>query len=154
MSDITQAQFPRDLGVVRDLFREYAASLGVDLSFQGFESELDDLPGKYAAPAGCVLLARRGSDVLGCVAMRPLELATCEMKRLYVRPIGRGEHLGRRLAERVCREAREAGYARICLDTLPSMATAQALYSSLGFVPTEPYVFNPIAGTKYLALDL
>ncbi len=145
---------PRDLEVVRALFEEYAGSLGVDLAFQGFEDELADLPGKYRPPAGRLLLAWKGPRAVGCIALRPLGAGTCEMKRLYVRPEARGEQLGRRLVERICREAREAGYARICLDTLPMMAAAQALYESLGFVPTEPYVFNPVPGTKFLALDL
>jgi len=154
MTDIRPADLPRDLPVVRGLFEEYASSLGIDLAFQGFESELADLPGKYRPPGGRLLLAWNGARAVGCVALRPLDARTGEMKRLYVRPEARGEQLGRRLAERICREAREAGYARICLDTLPMMASAQSLYESLGFLPTEPYVFNPIPGTKFLALDL
>jgi ribosomal protein S18 acetylase RimI-like enzyme len=156
MTEIRPAELPRDLEVVRGLFREYADGLGVDLAFQGFDGELADLPGKYQPPAGRLLLAWTGDRAAGCIALRPLPGVrdACEMKRLYVRPDARGERLGRRLVERICREAREAGYARICLDTLPSMAAAQSLYESLGFVPIEPYVFNPVPGTKFLALDL
>lgn len=154
MIEIKPAELPRDLDTVRVLFREYAESLGIDLEFQGFEAEVAALPGKYEPPAGRILLAWRGTDALGCIALRPIGADTCEMKRLYVRPQARGEQLGRRLAQRVCQEAREAGYARICLDTLPTMGAAQGLYQSLGFRTIEPYVFNPIPGTKFLALDL
>jgi ribosomal protein S18 acetylase RimI-like enzyme len=154
MTDIRPAEFPRDFARVRSLLREYADGLGVGLDFQGFEAEMAQLPGKYAAPAGRLLLAWSGTETVGCVALRPLDGNSCEMKRLYVRPQARGEQLGRRLAQHICKEAREAGYSRICLDTLPTMGAAQELYRSLGFKPTEPYVFNPITGTKYLALDL
>lgn len=154
MTDIRAAQFPRDLAVVRSLFREYADSLGVDLGFQDFDAELNALPGRYAAPAGRLLIAWRDADPIGCVALRPLAAGDCEMKRLYLRPAARGEGLGRRLTEAICRQARDAGYARICLDTLPTMRSAQALYRSMGFVTIEAYVYNPIAGTQYLALTL
>jgi ribosomal protein S18 acetylase RimI-like enzyme len=154
MTEIRPAQFPLELDAVRGIFREYAESLGVDLAFQGFEAEMAALPGKYAPPGGRLLLAWRGPELLACVAMRPLEGGDCEMKRLYVRPQARGEKLGRLLAERICSEAQQAGYARICLDTLPTMASAQGLYKSLGFKAIAPYVFNPIEGTQYLALDL
>lgn len=154
MTNIRHAKLPQDLEVIRELFREYADSLGVDLEFQGFEVELAALPGKYEPPAGRILIAWKGAQAVGCIALRPLDGSACEMKRLYVRPLARGDQLGRRLAESICREAREAGYSRVCLDTLATMASAQALYGSLGFVPIDPYVFNPIPGTKYLALDL
>lgn len=154
MIEIRPAAVPRDLDVVRELFREYAASLGVDLAFQGFDAELAGLPGKYAPPAGRLLLAWNDTAPQGCVALRPLAAGGCEMKRLYVRPQARGDGLGRQLAERICNEARGAGYARICLDTLPAMAAAQSLYRRLGFVPVEPYVFNPIPGARFLALEL
>jgi ribosomal protein S18 acetylase RimI-like enzyme len=154
MIDIRPATWPRDLEVVRGLFSEYVESLDVDRYFQELEKELATLPGKYEAPAGRLLLAWREGQAVGCVALRPLDRGTCEMKRLYVRPQARGEQLGRRLAERVCAEAREAGYSRICLDTLPTMVSAQALYRSLGFVPVEPYVYDAVPGTRFLALDL
>jgi N-acetylglutamate synthase-like GNAT family acetyltransferase len=154
MIEIRQAAFPDDLPAVQSLFREYASGVGVDLCFQGFKEELATLPGKYAPPRGRLLIATDASGAVGCVAIRPLDADACEMKRLYVRAQVRGEHLGRRLVERVCQEARNIGYARLCLDTLPSMVAAQRLYQSLGFLPIQPYVFNPVGGTKYLGLDL
>jgi GNAT superfamily N-acetyltransferase len=153
MIEIRPAEAPGDLPVVRALFREYAAGLGVDLCFQDFETELATLPGKYAPPEGRLLLAWDGAEAAGCVALRPSAGGDCEMKRLYVRPGVRGQQLGRRLAERICREAREAGYTRICLDTLPAMSAAIGLYSTLGFVPIEPYVFNPIEGAIFLGRE-
>src|SRR5215831_14930695 len=151
---IRPADTEADLAEVKQLFREYADALGVDLGFQGFEEELATLPGKYAAPTGRLLLAADDLSVLGCVALRSIRGKDCEMKRLYVRPRARGAHLGRLLVERVCVEARDLGYSRICLDTLPSMTAAQTLYESLGFKAIDPYVFNPVPGTKFLALEL
>jgi len=136
------------------LFREYALGIGIDLAFQGFEEELAALPGKYQSPSGRLLLACKGPDVYGCVALRPLTHGACEMKRLYVRQAARGDALGRALAERICAEARGAGYSRICLDTLSSMTAALRLYASLGFRDIEPYVFNPIPDARFLALEL
>lgn len=154
LSSIEAAQFPRQLDVVRTLFNEYAASLGFKLCFQGFSEELAMLPGKYAAPAGGLFLGVRDGVALGCVAFRPLTDGDCEMKRLYVRPAARGEKLGRRLAVHVCEAARAAGYRRICLDTIETMREAIRLYESLGFREIPPYVFNPIAGARYFALEL
>jgi ribosomal protein S18 acetylase RimI-like enzyme len=140
--------------VIRRLFQEYAAALPVDLGFQGFSRELDELPGDYAPPAGRLLLGMDGSRSTGCVALRPLEPGVCEMKRLYVRPDARGAGWGRRLAERVVGEAKAAGYGRMRLDTLPEMAEAQGLYRSMGFRPIAPYRHNPVGGTVFLELDL
>ncbi|MEP7157614.1 MAG: GNAT family N-acetyltransferase [Betaproteobacteria bacterium] len=154
MIEIRPACFPEDLEIVRLLFREYASSLDTDLCFQNFEEELASLPGKYQAPEGRLLIATSGDEAVGCVALRRIDVHSSEMKRLYVRPRARGESLGRRLVQRISAEAQRAGYTRICLDTLPSMTAAQALYQSLGFVAIEPYVFNPVAGTKFMALDL
>lgn len=154
MIEIRLANFPNDLLLVQNLFREYADGLGVDLCFQGFDEELSTLPGKYEPPSGGLLIATGPAGAAGCVAMRQIDAQSCEMKRLYVRPQARGENLGRRLVEQILDEARCAGYARICLDTLPTMATAKSLYQSLGFLSIEPYVFNPVAGTIFMSLNL
>jgi ribosomal protein S18 acetylase RimI-like enzyme len=140
----------RDLGLVRTLFREYGDRLGVDLSFQDFEDELAGLPGDYER----VLVARVDGEPAGCVALRPLDAGVCEMKRLYVRPSYRGSGLGRALAEAVIAAARDLGYVRMRLDTLPSMGEALGLYRSLGFREIEPYRFNPIPGSRFLELRL
>jgi putative acetyltransferase len=139
-----------DVDEVRALFREYAESLPFALDFQGFDRELDELPGAYAPPRGALLLARGA----GCVGLRPIDAATCEMKRLYVRPSARGTGLGRRLAEAVVTEARTLGYSRMRLDTVPGMDAAQSLYAELGFREIAPYRANPIAGAVFLELEL
>jgi putative acetyltransferase len=136
---------PDDRETVRGFLREYADGLGVDLSFQDFELELADPLGFYEL----VLLADDG-----CVALRRIDELICEMKRLYVRPAGRGSGLGRQLAEAVIAEARERGYRRMLLDTLPEMRAAQVLYRSLGFRETEPYRHNPVPGAAFLELRL
>jgi putative acetyltransferase len=140
--------------MVRCLFEEYADSLGIDLCFQGFEQELAGLPGSYAPPQGRLLLAREDGQTAGCIALRPLEPGTCEMKRLYVRPAFRTHGIGRVLVDRLIQEARQAGYRHMRLDTLPSMATALALYRRLGFREIAPYYKNPVAGAVFLELPL
>lgn len=143
---------------VRGIFREYAATLGVDLAFQDFESELAGLPGDYAAPRGHLLLAQVDGAIAGCCALRPLDAAdypnASEMKRLYVRKAFRGFGLGRELAEAMLDQARRAGYACVLLDTLDGMESARALYTDLGFEEIPPYYHNPIAGSHYLKADI
>jgi len=149
-STIRRAEFPVDRELVCGLMRRYAAELDVDLCFQGFERELDELPGCYAEPAGVVLIAELAGSPVGCVALRPLELGRCEMKRLYLSPDARGAGLGRSLALYAIAHARARGYTAMRLDTLPSMTSAMALYRSLGFVPIGPYRVNPVPGAHFL----
>jgi len=152
--DIIPATSADQIATARQLFKEYEASLGIELTFQGFAREVAALPGAYAPPAGRLFLATDGLEPGGCVALRSLGAGLCEMKRLYVRPAARGVRLGRRLAETVIREARAIGYARMRLDTLPSMKEAFALYQTLGFREIAPYYDNPIVGTRFMELDL
>jgi putative acetyltransferase len=154
MIEIREAVDTAAVEIARGLFRDYQEALGVDLSFQDFETELRTLPGEYVPPRGRLLLALDDGVPAGCVAMRPLTSDTCEMKRLYVRPEYRAVGLGRQLAERVIAEARSTGYLRMYLDTLPTMQGAQRLYESLGFQEMPPYRYNPIAGTRFLGLEL
>jgi putative acetyltransferase len=153
---IAAASSQADIEAVRGLFDEYIGGLGVDLAFQGVDAELAGLPGPYASPRGALFVARTGEGrAVGCVAMRPLrEPGACEIKRLYVRPEARGHDLGRRLALAAIEAARAGGYARMRLDTLAPMRSAQALYARLGFQPTPAYYDNPLPGTQYMALDL
>lgn len=148
------AEVPAELPLVRELFREYASLPEVGLCVRGMEAELAGLPGEYAPPSGRLLLAEAGGAVIGCVALRPVDEHTGEMKRLYVRPAARGSGAGRALAERVIAEARRIGYRRLVLDTLPSLVAAIRLYESLGFRDIAPYHANPVPGARYLGLDL
>ena len=151
---IVPAETRADIEVARSLFLEYAASLGFDLGFQGFDDELSDLPGDYALPRGRLFLAVTGGGAAGCVALRELDADTCEMKRLYVRPAFRGKGVGRALAQRAIEEARSIGYRKMRLDAIESMREAVALYRSLGFVEIAPYRFNPVQGALFLEMSL
>ncbi|MEO8836307.1 MAG: GNAT family N-acetyltransferase [Caldimonas sp.] len=147
-----------DLALTAEVFREYAASLAVDLCFQNFDAELAGLPGEYDAPGGHLLIAFVDGALAGCGALRPcpdVDYANaCEMKRLYVRPRFRGFGLGRVLAQALLDEGRRAGYSAMLLDTLDDMESARELYASLGFAEIPPYYFNPIAGAHYLKAEL
>jgi ribosomal protein S18 acetylase RimI-like enzyme len=152
--DIIQAHSADHIALARELFREYEAWLGIDLCFQNFEKELAELPGKYAPPDGRLLIAVE-DHVAGCVALRKIGERTCEIKRLFLRPQFRGKGLGRKLAEMIIQSAKEIGYERMRLDTLPpKMNDAIALYRSLGFKEIEAYYDNPVPGAKFMELDL
>lgn len=154
MLEIVQAQGESDLQAARTLFEEYAASVGVDLCFQGFPEEVAGLPGDYAPPRGRLFLSFHDGRLAGCVALRDLGEGICEMKRLFVRPGCRGSGAGRALVEALIAEARRIGYARMRLDTLPSMEQARSLYQSLGFREIPAYRYNPVPGTAFLELCL
>ena len=153
---ISPAEGAQDMGHIRALFREYQEWLGVDLCFQDFEAELANLPGRYAPPSGCLLLARDGADVAGGVGMWSLGAGVCEMKRLYVRSPWRRRGLGRRLSETLVKESIRAGYKSMCLDTLGHLKEARALYRSMGFAEIAAYYDNPLDDVIYMerALDV
>jgi ribosomal protein S18 acetylase RimI-like enzyme len=145
-----------DLASAVKLFRAYASSLDIDLTYQDFEAEMEAMPGKYAPPAGELLLVRDSDGIaVGCVGLRPIEPpGCCEMKRLYVSPEVRGCGLGERLVDAVVKEAERIGYREMTLDTLPSMTGAIALYRKFGFEPIEPYYDTPVIGTIFLRRSL
>jgi putative acetyltransferase len=150
-----QAKTPAHISQARELFLEYAQSLGFSLCFQNFDKELATLPGDYAPPDGRLLLAEYKGQLAACVALHKLEDDICEMKRLYLRPQFRGKGLGRALADRIITEARQIGYRRMRLDTVePVMKDAVAMYRRLGFQEIAPYCENPIAGALYMELLL
>lgn len=156
--DLFTPTSPSGIEPARDILREYAQGLRVDLRFQDFDTELATLPGEYAQPRGALLLARVNGQLAGCCALRPMDTAdypnAAEMKRLYVRKAFRGLGLGRQLAQAALDAARQAGYTSVLLDTLDDMEAARALYEDLGFAEIPPYYHNPIAGAHYLKADL
>jgi GNAT superfamily N-acetyltransferase len=153
--NLIQAQSAEDIERARQLFREYQDWLQIDLCFQDFERELANLPGNYAPPAGRLLLAYEDAELAGCVALRKTDDGICEMKRLFLRDKFRGKGLGRRLIDGVIREAKQIGYDRMRLDTLPpKMNDAIALYRSYGFKQIAPYYNNPVPGAMFMELNL
>jgi len=155
MVKLVQAQSQQDIETTRALFKEYEAWLGINLCFQNFEKELASLPGEYVPPDGRLLLAFEQNKVAGCIAVRRIGEDVCEMKRLFVRSDFRGKGLGRKLVAAIIAEAKEIGYQKMRLDTLPpKMNQAIALYRSLGFREIEPYYPNPVPGAKFMELKL
>jgi acetylglutamate kinase len=154
MFQLIQATTVQHIDQVKELFCEYAAWLGIDLSFQGFADELAHMPGDYAPPEGCLLLALQAGAPAGCVALHKIEAGICEMKRLFVTPANRGKRLGRLLAKAIIAEARRIGYRKMRLDTIAQLKEATALYQSLGFQACAPYRYNPLEGAIYMELEL
>jgi GNAT superfamily N-acetyltransferase len=154
---LLQPRSQQDWAHARELLEQYAASLNLDLSFQNFAHELEQLDREYAPPSGAFLLAEdlgENPGYVGCVGLRRFSAGVGEIKRLYTIPAARGRGIGRQLAEGIIAAAKELAYARLLLDTLPGMGAAQSLYASLGFKPTAAYRFNPVAGTAFLELML
>jgi len=151
---LLQATTPREWDEAQRLVREYAASLNVDLAFQNFDHELQHFTTEYAAPSGAFILAEDAGQYVACIGLRQFSEGIGEIKRLYVAPAARGRGLGRLLVERIIADARGIGYGSLLLDTLPFMKEAQSLYLALGFEPTAPYRYNPVAGSAFLRLDL
>jgi len=153
---VKPATSTEELSAIAELFKDYTTWLDLDLTFQDYATELAYLPGKYAPPAGALFIALNNDGVpLGCVALRPMaEPSICEMKRLYISPEGRGLGLGKRLVIKVLNEAKQIGYRKMRLDTLPRMQSAVTLYEKLGFVKIDPYYETPLEGTLFLELDL
>ncbi len=147
-----------DIDAARRLFSDYAnwleAAYGISLTFQGIEEELASLPGKYTPPKGQIYLAMNGIEAVGCIAFRPFDGTTCEIKRLYVAPLARGQDLGRQLIKAVLAGAKEAGYERAVLDTASFMTGAQQLYKNFGFRDIPKYYENPLIGVRYMGADL
>jgi ribosomal protein S18 acetylase RimI-like enzyme len=153
-AEIVEATTTEEYVVGKTLIEEYASALGVDLYFQNFSEEISNLRKIYAPPHGCLFLARANGKTVGCVAVRNQAGATCEMKRLYVKPPHRGAGLGRRLVEIAIWKAQQLGYTKMLLDTLPSMTEAQSLYESIGFREVEFYYPNPVQGVRYFGRGL
>jgi GNAT superfamily N-acetyltransferase len=151
---VALAKSDAEYRAARALFAEYASTLGVDLSFQGFTSELNSLETMYGPPAGCLLLARGDSDFVGCIGVRRWSADSCEMKRLYVRDAARGAGVGRALVLAAVSSATSMGYRRMLLDTLSDMSAARRMYVALGFRECEPYCHNPIPGTMFMEFIL
>jgi GNAT superfamily N-acetyltransferase len=154
MTIIRRALFPDDAASVLSIWREFIANSPVNLDYQGNDAELANLPGKYAAPDGCVLLADVGGTIKGCIAFRKVSADIFEMKRLYIRPRARGRHLGHALVARLIAEARDVGYREMRLDVMEKSLSARKLYGAFGFVEAEPISFNPVPGASFLGLHL
>jgi GNAT superfamily N-acetyltransferase len=153
--NLIQVATEAEIQMARELFEEYAVGIGISLCFQNFDQELADLPGKYAAPDGRLLLAYSDDRLAGCIALRRLDSRSCEMKRLFLRDDFRGQGLGRALVQAIIDEARGIGYERMRLDTLPGrMDSAISLYRRFGFQEIEPYYDNPVEGALFMELTL
>lgn len=155
MIKLTEAKSPDEFKIAIDLFKEYAIQIGVNLEFQNFSNEIENIESQYSRPKGVLFLANQeGNFPLGCCAIRELKDTICELKRMYLRKEGRGLGVGKQMLSKAIETARQMGYRKMRLDTLPSMTAAISLYQSVGFYDIEPYRYNPIPGTRYFEIDL
>jgi len=148
--DIKTVNSAEYYAIAKDMFRAYQQFLSVDLCFQSFEEELNDLPAMYGPPTGILLLAFINKIPVGCVALRNKQNNICEMKRLYVPEAYRGLGIGKKLAEAIIESSILLGYEKIILDTLERLTPAVRLYSQLGFTDCEPYYANPLEGVRFM----
>jgi len=151
---LVQAVTGKEIEQARLLLREYAEAFNHNLCFRSFEQEIVELPGDYALPAGRLYLAYWEEELAGCIALRKRQEGICEMKRLYVKPDFRERGIGKALALRLIEDAKAMGYSSMCLDTLPIMQHAAALYRALGFEEIEPYYPEAIEGAVCMRLEL
>ena len=144
------ARTKEDYEIAKNLFREYAAHIRTDLCFQGFEKELQEISLQYGPPKGAIILCKKENEIIGCAGIRKINLETAELKRMYIKPIFHGKGWGKELLERSLYLAKELGYSKIRLDTLPFMKAAQTLYRQQGFYEVTPYYSNPVNGVLYM----
>lgn len=149
-ANIIQAMTPELYAMAKDLFIAYQQYLNVDLCFQSFEAELNDLPAMYGPPTGALLLAFYHQDIAGCVALRAKGNGVCEMKRLYVLPAFQGKGIGKQLATAIVAAGQQMGYKKMVLDTLDRLRPAIQLYSQIGFNPCPAYYHNPLEGVVFM----
>ncbi len=150
----TTATSEPDFELAKNLMREYAATIGVDLTFQDFENECNNVAIRYAKPDGAFVIAHHNDHPIGCFGIQKIDSRTCELKRMYLRREVRGQGLGEKLLTTAIQTAAALNYQFMRLDTLPSMTSAIRLYQKLGFKEIEPYRFNPIEGSKFMEIDL
>jgi putative acetyltransferase len=151
---IRQAQFPTDTSAIVALVREYAAWLGIDMGWQNFEQEMAQIESVYSLPKGLFWVVRDGAKLVGCVGLKHLDATTAEVKRLYVQPAFRGQQLGEKLMLMLTDTARELGYQRLVLDTVPQTVFAQSVYQRMGFTPIAQYYDGPTLATQFFELPL
>lgn len=152
--ELIHPSHPKEISEVKKLIQEYGQSLKINLSLQDFKKELNELPGKYSAPRGTLIMVKVNGKSAGCVALKEMNQDSCEMKRLYVRNEFRGQGIGKLMVTQLIKEAKELKYTYMNLDTLPGMLRAQEIYKSYGFYDVNPYVYNPVDGVRYMELKL
>jgi len=155
MFKLIEAKSTKDFKTAVQLFKEYASQIGVDLEFQDFNKEIENIESQYSRPKGILFVARNDKNApLGCFAIRELKARICELKRMYLKKEARGLGIGRKMLDESIEIGKELGYKKMRLDTLPEMHAAITLYQKAGFYEIAPYRFNPIKGSKYFEIEL